>query len=99
MGLQFYESLRNGDETILQIISMGEDVGRGIGLSMQGRDYDPSRFGLRHVKRFLQTKLYTSWFARPLVNREERIYSDGMNNLSVVVALIYYSNMSDIDIN
>ncbi len=89
-GLHFFERLRNGDEAALQELFLGEDLGRGLGAGMQGRDYDPNKFGPRHVKRFLQTKFYTSWLARPWINREERIHADGMNELPSIAALPYY---------
>jgi hypothetical protein len=89
-GLHFFERLRNGDEAALQELFWGEDLGRGLGAGMQGREYNPDKLGLRHANRFVQTKFYTSWVARPWINKEERIYSDGMNELSSIAGLPYY---------
>jgi hypothetical protein len=98
-GLHFFERLRNGDEAALQEFFLGEDLGRWLGSGMQDRKYDPNRFGLRPAKRFVQTKFYTSWVARPWINKEERIYSDGMKELSSIAGLPYYEALQALDRN
>ncbi|MCC6489669.1 MAG: hypothetical protein IT364_19400 [Candidatus Hydrogenedentes bacterium] len=89
VGMGVLDISRAGDGSQLRSLFVASDWGQRIGKGLRGEAYHPERIEMKDFTREALTKFYTSPMGRPWVDRDERILTESMTEVSTLVELPY----------
>ena len=93
-GREVFDRIRAGDKKLLRSYFASGDWGEKAGKASRGVDYHPERIEAKDFRRVVFVEGYTSPLARPLVDRDERIFVETMTKASALVCLPYKDAMA-----